>query len=114
MSQMTKTGTFPHGLKIGDQVYTNFVMREVEVADWFDAESECGGPRFALQWKAQLAVRQLVKVTNKSGGEFTGPFVVSMLKKPADFSALIQVMEELEELGNGEQSASASGGTPSS
>lgn len=114
MQPLTTSGTLPHGLIIAGTTYTAFEMREALLADMIDAELESGGPGNAIHYSAQLAVRQLVKVTSADGQEYKGPFVVTMIKKRGDFVALRQAQVKLDELGNGEPNGSASTGTPSS
>uniref|UniRef100_A0A6H1ZF13 Uncharacterized protein n=1 Tax=viral metagenome TaxID=1070528 RepID=A0A6H1ZF13_9ZZZZ len=114
MQQITTTGTLPHGLDITGVRYTGFVMREALLGDMIEAEVESGGAGNQIHYAAQLAVRQLVKVTDASGREFAGPFVVSMIRKRSDFVALRTAQLELDKLGNDEPNGSASTGTPSS
>lgn len=114
MQPLTTTGTLPHGLVIAGATYTRFEMREALLADMIDAEADSGGPGNAIHYSAQLAVRQLVKVTSAEGQEYKGPFVVAMVKKRGDFVALRQAQLKLDELGNGEPSATDSTGMPSS
>lgn len=114
MQQLTTTGTFPHGLIIAGATYTRFDMREALLADMIDAELESGGPGNAIHYNAQLAVRQLTRVTNDQGDEFKGPFVVAMVKKRGDFLALRKAQLDLDDMGNVEPSASGGTGTLSS
>lgn len=114
MQPLTTTGTLPHGLVIAGTTYTAFEMREALLADMIEAEADSGGPANAIHYSAQLAVRQLVKVTSEGGEEYRGPFVVAMVKKRADFVALRQAQLKLDELGNDAPSATDSTGTPSS
>jgi hypothetical protein len=104
----------PHGLNIAGVIYTQFELREALLADMIEAELESGGPGNAIHYNAQLAVRQLTKVSSADGNEFKGPFVVAMLKKRGDFLALRHAQLELDDLGNVEPSASGGTGTPSS
>lgn len=114
MSQLTKTGTLPRGLSIAGVIYTGFEMREALLADMIEAELESGGAGNGIHYNAQLAARQLIKVTSADGQEYKGPFVLSMIKNRADFLALRHVQLDLEELGNVEPSASGGTGTQSS
>lgn len=114
MQQLTTTGQFPHGLTIAGTTYTRFELREALLADMIDAELESGGPGNAIHYNAQLAVRQLTRVTSTDGQEFKGPFVVGMVKKRGDFLALREAQIELDKLGNAAPSGSASTGMPSS
>lgn len=114
MQQLTTSGSFPHGLVIAGTTYTRFEMREALLADMIEAEVESGGPTNAIHYYAQLAVRQLTRVTNDQGDEFKGPFVVTMVKKRGDFTALRQAQNKLDDMGNGATDGSASTGTPSS
>ncbi|VXD04233.1 hypothetical protein [Pseudomonas sp. 9Ag] len=114
MQQITTTGKLPHGLSVTGVIYTGFVMREALLADMIEAEVESGGAGNQIHYAAQLAVRQLVKVTDASGREYAGPFVVSMIRKRGDFVALRTAQLELDKLGNAEPSSSENTGTPSS
>lgn len=114
MQQLTTSGNFPHGLVIAGTTYTRFDMREGLLADMIEAEVESGGPTNAIHYYAQLAVRQLTRVSNDQGDEFKGPFVVAMVKKRGDFTALRQAQIKLEDMGNGATDDSASTGMLSS
>lgn len=114
MQQLTTTGKLAHGLMITGVLYTGFEMREALLADMIEAELESGGPGNAIHYNAQLAVRQLTKVSSADGQEFKGPFVVAMIKKRGDFLALRKAQLDLDELGNVEPSDSGGTGTPSS
>jgi len=114
MKQLTINGTLPTGLLIAGVSYTGFEMREALLADMIEAELESGGPGNAIHYNAQLAVRQLTKVSSADGQEYKGPFVVGMIKKRGDFLALRKSQMELDVLGNAEPSASGSTGTLSS
>ena len=114
MKQLTINGTLPTGLLIAGVSYTGFEMREALLADMIEAELESGGAGNAIHYNAQLAVRQLTKVSSADGQEYKGPFVVGMIKKRGDFLALRKSQMELDVLGNAEPSASGSTGTLSS
>lgn len=114
MKEILVVGTLPAGLSIGGVIYTGYEMREALLADMIDAELESGGPGNAIHYNAQLAVRQLTKVSSADGQEYKGPFVVAMIKKRGDFLALRKSQMELDVLGNAEPSASGSTGTLSS
>ena len=114
MQQLRKTGALPHGLHIAGVIYTGFELREALLADMIEAELESGGPGNAIHYNAQLAVRQLTKLTSADGQEFKGPFVVAMIKKRGDFLALRRAQMDLDELGNVEPGDSGGTGTPSS
>ncbi|MBH2032389.1 MAG: hypothetical protein I8H73_06010 [Pseudomonadales bacterium] len=114
MKQLTINGTLPTGLLIAGVSYTGFEMREALLADMIEAELESGGPGNAIHYNAQLAVRQLTKVSSADGQEYKGPFVVAMIKKRGDFLALRKSQMELDVLGNAEPNASDSTGTLSS
>lgn len=114
MQQLTLEGNLPHGLVIAGTTYTRFEMREALLADMIEAEAESGGPANAIHYSAQLAVRQLTRVVSADGQEYKGPFVVGMVKKRGDFVALRKIQLDLDELGNGEPSATGSTGMPSS
>lgn len=114
MQQLTTTGTFPQGLVIAGTTYTGFDMREALLADMIDAEMESGGTGTPIHYNAQLAVRQLTRVTSADGQEYKGPFVVAMVKKRGDFLALRKAQMDLDAMGNAEPNGSASTGMPSS
>lgn len=105
MQSLNTQGSFPHGLEVAGVRYTSFEMREAYLADMIDAEVESGGPDSPIHYNAQLAVRQLTRITTADGQEFKGPFVVAMVKKRSDFTALRRAQIELDKLGNGEPGA---------
>ena len=113
MKQLQVSGVFPFGLVIDSVTYKAFELREALLADMIEAEAEAGSVHNSIHYNAQLAAQQLVKVTSDDGTEYKGPFVVSMIKKRADFMALRKAQVELDTLGNVEQSGSGSTGTPS-
>ena len=98
---MEKRGTLKHGLKIGEEVHKDFVMREALAADMFAAEdsADAGKP---MTYRAALIAVQLVSV-----GTFTGPFTLSMLGKlkGADMAILYTAQRELDEAGEDAQPA---------
>ncbi|KIO49594.1 phage tail assembly protein [Nitrosospira sp. NpAV] len=104
----TTTGKFKHGLKIGDEVYTDFEMREITVQDMTDAEvaatRQGGGMHTPMTFNAHAMVRQLQSVSNQNGGIYQGPFTFAMLQrlKPADYWELRGAQQELDELGEAE------------
>lgn len=111
---LTHSGVLPHGLSIEGVIYKHFDMREAFLADMIEAEVDSGGAGNSIHYNAQLAVRQMTRVHDGSGQEYTGPFVVSMIKKRGDFLALRQGQLKLDELGNAEPGASENTGAPSS
>lgn len=111
---LTHSGVLPHGLSIEGVIYKHFDMREAFLADMIEAEVDSGGAGNSIHYNAQLAVRQLTRVRDDGGSEYTGPFVVSMIKKRGDFLALRQGQLKLDELGNAEPGASENTGAPSS
>ncbi|MDH0337586.1 hypothetical protein [Metapseudomonas otitidis] len=113
MKALTTTGTLPRGLMIEGVRYTTFELREAEVADMIQAEAETGTVA-TLAYHLQLAVLQLVSVSNAEGAVFKGPFVASMIRKRGDFAAIREAQIRLDELGNDEPDASSTTGTPSS
>jgi hypothetical protein len=114
MKQILVVGSLPFGLSIEGVIYKNFEMREALLADMIEAEAEAGSVHNSIHYNAQMAALQLVKVSAEDGTEYKGPFVVSMIKKRADFIALRNKQIELDALGNVEQSGSETTGTPSS
>lgn len=111
---LTFTGSLPHGLSIEGVIYKLFEMREAFLADMIEAEVDSGGAGNSIHYNAQLAVRQITRVSDDAGNEYKGPFVVSMIKKRGDFLALRGAQIELDRLGNEEPSACATTGAPSS
>ncbi|SOD42333.1 hypothetical protein [Nitrosovibrio sp. Nv4] len=101
----TTGGKFKHGFKIGEKVYTDFVMREITVQDMTDAEvaatRQGGGVHTPITFNAHVMVRQLQAVSNKDGEVYEGPFTFAMLQrlKPADYWELRRTQQELDELG---------------
>lgn len=93
-----KKGTLRHGLKVGDTLHKDYVLREATTADLFDAEDEAS-PTKRLAYRGALIGRQLVKL-----GELSGPFKLDLIRKlhPADFDALVAAQAELEKEGNAE------------
>lgn len=110
--QLTTTGKLPQGLIIEGTTYRHFEMREALLADMIEAEVDAGGMEHSLHYNAQLIARQLVRVHDDTGAEYTGPFVVSMIKKRGDFIALREAQLKLDELGNAEPSANETTGSP--
>lgn len=98
MSQ-NKTGTFKHGLKVGENVHKEFELRQATAGDYFDAEADCD-PNRPITFRSALAARQLVRV-----GSFEGPFTLAMIGRltPGDLQRLMQAREELEREGESEQ-----------
>lgn len=96
---MEKRGTLKRGLKIGDEVHKDFVMREGTAADYFAAELESESSK-SITYRAALAAQQLVSI-----GTFKGPFTLSMLGKlhPADLNQLVEARDALEVEGEAEQ-----------
>lgn len=95
-------GTLKRGLKIGEVVHTEFEMREYDVGDLLDAETETSVVA-VLGFNAQLMTRQLIRV-----GTFKGPFTVNQLRQlPAiDWRILRAAQGALESLGEDEPAVS--------
>lgn len=100
-----KTNKFAQPVKIAEVEYTHFELREVSVDDLFQAELELtrvgGGSHTPLAFNGELMALQLLKVTNGSGGEFTGPFTINLIKQwgKHNYLALRAAQAELDELG---------------
>ncbi len=96
----TRTGTLRHGLRIGDEVHKEFVLREGTAQDYFDAEAEADSLGRPVAYKAALTARQLVSI-----GSYTGPFSVAMLGrlKVSDLYTLEAARDALEIEGEAEQ-----------
>lgn len=88
-------GTLPHGLKVGDTLHREFVLREATTADLFDAEVEASPDR-RLAFRGALLGCQLVKL-----GELSGPISLALIRKLAteDFDTLVSAQAELEKRG---------------
>jgi phage FluMu protein gp41 len=89
-------GTFPKkGMKVGSEAHKDFELRQMTTKDMLAAELEVSSAH-PLNFSAQLATRQLVRV-----GTFTGPFVVSMVEglDPVDFATLRNGLTEVSLLG---------------
>jgi len=95
VSELNYTGQFKHGMQVGGQQRKDFELRQMTTEDMLDAELEipAGAP---LNFKAELASRQLVRV-----GDYTGKVTVKMVRKlhPTDFSILIAALQEVAKLG---------------
>lgn len=111
---LTTQGVLPRGINIEGVTYSRFEMREATLSDMIEAELDSEGASHGIHYNAQLAVRQLISVSNQDGQEFKGPFVVSMVRKRQDFLALREAQIKLDELGNAEANDSGTTGTPSS
>lgn len=94
----TKEGTLKYGLKIGDAVYKDYVLREATTADLFDAEDEAPASK-RLAYRGALLGRQLVKL-----GELSGPIKLDVIRKlhPKDFDQLVAEQAALDDEGNAE------------
>lgn len=97
--ERTKTGSLKHGLKVGDDVHKDFVLREGSAQDYFDAEAEADSNK-PISYRAALVARQLVSI-----GSYKGPFTVRMLGKlkPVDLNKLMEARDALEAEGEAEQ-----------
>lgn len=98
-------GKLRHGLKIGDNIHTEYEFAtDITAADYFAAEDDAGG-RTSLRFDAALVARQLKRI-----GTFDGPFSATLLGKlkPNDMARLIRVREALEAKGNAEPSGDPS------
>lgn len=94
-------GTLKRGLTIGETTHTEFEMREYDVGDLLDAETETSVTS-VLNFNAQLMTRQLIRV-----GTFKGPFTVNQLRKLSalDWRILRAAQGALESLGEDEPAA---------
>lgn len=104
----TVKGILPHGLKIDGVAHVEFEMREANVGDMFDAESD-SDITSPLTFNGQMMLRQLVRI-----GTFDGPFTIGMLRslKTGDYRALRAKQMELES--EGESSGSGGSGEQAS
>lgn len=96
MSQVK--GTLKHGLKIGDVVHRDYVLRESTTADMFDAEDEAPAHK-RLAFRGALLARQIVKL-----GELSGPLEFALIRKlhREDFDQLVDDQVKVDELGKTE------------
>lgn len=97
--QQNRTGTLKHGLKIGDQVHTEFEIRAGNSADYFAAEAAADSSK-PISFRASLVAQQLVRI-----GTFSGPFTLNTLGKlkPSDLNQLLDARDALEAEGEAEQ-----------
>lgn len=105
----TVTDKLKHGLKVGETVHREFVMREALAEDLFEAEKLVATDN-ALAFQAALMCRQLERI-----GSFSGPFTVEMIGKlsQGDYTRLRKAQVRLEVLGELEEGGGSSA-TPSS
>lgn len=98
---MDAKGTLKHGLKVGEEVHKDFVMREALAGDMFAAEAVADASK-PMTYRAALIAEQLVSI-----GTFGGPFTLSMLGKlkGADMAILYNAQRELDEAGEDAQPA---------
>ncbi|MFZ5538130.1 MAG: hypothetical protein ACOY5V_00130 [Pseudomonadota bacterium] len=99
MERATTSGTLKHGLKIGETVHREFVIREAVMDDYFGAETEATADR-PITFRTALLARQLVRI-----GTFEGPFTLALLGKlhPRDVDRMLAARDALEREGEGEQ-----------
>ncbi|MCP1375393.1 hypothetical protein [Dyella lutea] len=92
------TGTLKHGLKVGDQVYKDYELRDSNTDDMFDAEDDAPAHR-RLSYNGALLARQIVKL-----GELSGPFDLKWLRKlhKDDVRQLFDEQDKVEALGKSE------------
>ncbi|ROH88665.1 hypothetical protein ED208_12665 [Stagnimonas aquatica] len=90
-------GRLKTGIKIGETLHKNFVLREALGEDLFAAELEADASR-PLTYNAALLCRQLVLT-----GDYTGPYSLDMIGKlkSGDLLILRQAQVEAEKLGEG-------------
>lgn len=105
MDGATIAGTLAHGMKVGEQVHKDFVMREANAGDYFSAEADATADR-PMSYRGALLARQLVSV-----GTFNGPFTFGMIAKLSgrDMTILMDVQRELDDAGEGEQLGATTG-----
>lgn len=96
--ELTYTGKFKHGMKVGKHTHMDFELRQMTTADMLDAELEVSTVA-QMNFKLQLAMRQLVRV-----GTFHGPFSIKMIKtlEPVDFHTLTDGLSKVAKLGEAE------------
>jgi len=98
---------FAKPIEIAKTEYTHFEMREATVNDMLDAElvlSNSGrGTHTPLAFNGEMMVRQLVRVFNESGQEFSGPFTFAMLRNwgTRNYRALRETQVKVDVLGEG-------------
>jgi phage FluMu protein gp41 len=96
---------FATPIKLAQINYTHFEMREATVEDMFSAEMELtnigAGAHTPLVFNGHMMIRQMTKVTNGKGDEFTGPFTMNMLKSwgPRNYRAIRTKQVEIDLLG---------------
>ncbi|HEX5276488.1 MAG TPA: phage tail assembly protein [Fluviicoccus sp.] len=114
MNKLKLVVALTFGLFIADKKYTSVTLREADVGDMIDAESDVG-PGTIVAFSTAMMARQIVEVSGPDG-TYSGPITIDMLRKlkPKDYRKLRDAQEELEQMGNAEQSASAASSTESS
>ncbi len=105
MDELTVSGTLVRGMKVGEQVHKDFVMREASAGDYFSAEADATADR-PMSYRGALLARQLVSV-----GTFNGPFTFGMIAKLSgrDMGILMDKQRELDSVGEGEQPGGKTG-----
>lgn len=93
------TGSLIRGIKIGETVHKDFVMREALTEDMFEAE-KIAPPEQGIAFNAAMMTRQLQSI-----GTFQGPFTHELIGKlpKADFMRLREAQQELDKAGEAEQ-----------
>ncbi len=104
---ITGEAEFAQPVEIAGVSYTHFKLREATLNDMFDVELEMSqtgrGTSTPLAFNGEMMMRQMVKVYNVDGSEFTGPFTMNMLNKfgVRNYRVIRQKQLEIDLLGEG-------------
>jgi hypothetical protein len=101
-------GKFAKPVEMTGVKFSHFQLRESTVDDMLEVElqlSQTGrGTNTPIAFNGEMMMRQMVKVYNPDGKEFTGPFTMNMLKMfgPRNYRAIREVQLEIDILGEAE------------
>lgn len=114
MKKLTLTISLLFGLCIADKKYTSVTLREADVGDMIDAESDVG-PGTIVAFSTAMMARQITEVSGPDG-TYSGPFTHDMLRrlKPADYRKLRDAQDQLDQMGNDAPNGGADSSTESS
>jgi phage FluMu protein gp41 len=99
------SGALKTGLKIGDEIHRDFVIRPGNMGDYFAAEDVTPIDK-SLQFDAALLCQRITRI-----GTFTGALTLNMLGNltPADFSILRRKMAEMDAAGESKSATEPTG-----
>ncbi len=87
------SGTLLEGVKVGDEVHRDFVLRPPTVQDNMDAVDEVGSHN-TVAVSAAILTRQIVKLGTLKPEEITLELIAGL--HPSDFNLIEQKADELE------------------